>query len=196
MANQWHFDPDSYLAMVRSEIPAYDELQAALAEATRGVAARRVLDLGSGTGVTARYVLDVHPDAELVGIDSSEAMLEHARALVPEAQFRVADLVDPLPPGPFDVVTSAFAVHHLQPPAKADLFARVAGVVAPGGRFVLCDVVVPEEPVAAPVPLEDGVDLPSTVADQLAWMHDAGLEPSVLVTRGDLAIIAASPRER
>jgi tRNA (cmo5U34)-methyltransferase len=192
--SQWHFEPDSYLAMVRSEIPTYDELQAALAEATRDVPARRVLDLGSGTGVTARYVLDVHPDAELVGIDSSAAMLRHARTLVPEADFRIADLMDPLPAGPFDVVVSAFAVHHLQPSAKADLFARIATVLAPGGRFVLCDVVVPDGPVAAPVPLEEGVDLPSTVADLFEWMRDADLEPSVLVAQGDLAVLVASPR--
>src|SRR3954454_22155519 len=68
VANQWHFEPDTYLAMVRSEIPAYDELQRTLADATRPVPAARILDLGSGTGVTARAVLDVHPLATLVGV--------------------------------------------------------------------------------------------------------------------------------
>ena len=54
---------------------------------------------------------------------------------------------DPLPEGPFDVVVSALAVHHLDGAEKADLFQRVTASLAPGGRFVLGDVVVPEDPV-------------------------------------------------
>ena len=136
-------------------------------------------------------MLDRHPGAELVGIDGSDAMLVHARALVPEAGFVVQQLEDPLPDGPFDLVVSAFAVHHLDGPAKADLFARVAAALAPGGRLVLGDVVVPVAPVASPVPLEDGVDRPSTLDDQLEWLRAAGLEPEVVWARDDLAVIAA-----
>ncbi len=189
--SQWHFDPDSYLAMVRDEIPSYDELQVRLAAATTSVAARRILDLGSGTGVTARYVLDQHPEATLIGVDGSEHMLAHARELVPSASFVVGQLEDPLPEGPFDLVVSAFAVHHLDEKGKADLFARVADVLAPGGSFVLCDVIVPGGEVARPVPLEEGVDQPSTVEAQLTWLADAGLEPRVVHAHDDLAILVA-----
>jgi tRNA (cmo5U34)-methyltransferase len=191
MGCQWHFDPDSYLAMVRSEIPRYDELQAALTQATANVAARAILDLGSGTGVTAQHILAEHPDAALVGIDSSEEMLGHARALLPKATFIVGRLEDRLPAGPFDLAVSAFAIHHLEGRRKADLFGRVASVLAPGGRFALCDVVVPEHPVAKPVPLEEGVDLPSTVDEQVTWLDRAGLHPTVVFAEDDLAVITA-----
>jgi tRNA (cmo5U34)-methyltransferase len=191
VASQWHFDPDSYLEMVRSEIPCYEELQARLASATDVVTARRILDLGSGTGVTARHVLATHPGAELVGIDASDSMLTHARALLPSATFLVARLEDRLPAGPFDLVVSAFAVHHLDGPGKADLFGRVASALAPGGRFVLCDVVVPTHPVARPVPLDEGFDLPSTVEEQLEWLDAVHLQPHVVFAEDDLAIIAA-----
>ena len=191
MASQWHFDPESYLEMVRSEIPGYDQLQARLAEATSTVAARRILDLGSGTGVTAHHVLAAHPGASLVGIDSSEDMLAHARRLVPEATFLVGHLEDPLPAGRFDLVDSAFAIHHLDAGRKATLFRRVASVLAPDGRFVFADVVVPTHAVAKQVPLEAGVDLPSRVDDQLDWLANAGFEPEVVVADEDLAIIGA-----
>jgi tRNA (cmo5U34)-methyltransferase len=194
VGEQWHFDPDTYFAMVRSEIPGYDRLQQVLADSTVGVAATTILDLGSGTGVTAQRVLSVHPGASLIGLDASEAMLAHARELVPDATFLVSELEAPLPAGPFELVVSAFAVHHLDGAAKADLFARVAAVLAPGGRFALCDVVVPAVPVAEvarPVPLEAGVDLPSTVDEQVAWLAAAGLEPRVVVVQDDLAIITA-----
>jgi hypothetical protein len=43
--------------------------------------------------------------------------------------------------------------------------------------------------MARPVPLEEGVDRPSSVDDQLAWLAEAGLQPAVIHVRDDLAII-------
>jgi len=63
--NQFHFDPAPYLGTIRTEVPAYDELQDAVADATAGIQAERVLELGVGTGETSRRVLDLHPEAEL-----------------------------------------------------------------------------------------------------------------------------------
>src|SRR3954447_23116781 len=60
-----------------------------------------------------------------------------------------------------------------------------------GGRFVLCDVVIADGPVGERVPLEDGVDLPSTVEDQLGWLHAAGLHAEVVHAHDDLAILSA-----
>ena len=185
---QFHFHPDDYLALMHSEMPAYERLQDAAA-AAGGSHARRLLELGTGTGETARRVLARHPDATLVGIDASEEML--AAAALPGADLRVARLQDPLPEGPFDLVFAALAVHHLDGPGKADLFARVAAVLEPGGRFVLADVVVPDDPADATTPLSPDFDLPSRAEDQLAWLREAGLEASVVCAEGDLAVIVA-----
>jgi tRNA (cmo5U34)-methyltransferase len=191
VGNQWHFDPDSYLEMVRSEIPSYDELQNKVVAATSAVVARKILDLGSGTGITAQHVISKHPDASLIGIDASDGMLTHARELLPDATFIVSGLEDPLPSGPFELIVSAFAIHHLNAAGKAALFRRVASVLRPGGRFVYCDVVVARHPVARPVPLEENVDMPSTVDDQIDWLAKAGLQPQVIFAENDLAVIAA-----
>lgn len=191
VGGQWHFDAESYLEMVRSEIPAYDRLQDALAEATSGRTVAALLDLGSGTGVTAERVLRHHGGAALTGIDSSAEMLRHARSLVPRGRFLLRRLEDPLPAGPFDLVVSALAVHHLDDPGKAALFERIASALGPGGRFVLLDVVVPTGPVARPVPIEAGVDLPSTTDDLLRWLRAAHLDPAVVLDEGDLAVIVA-----
>jgi tRNA (cmo5U34)-methyltransferase len=189
MGNQWHLDPASYMEVVRAEIPDYDELESALAEATADVAARSILDLGSGTGTTARCVLARHPEAHLVGVDQSPEMLDEAMKLLPAAEFIVALLEDPLPVGPFDLVVSAFAVHHLDGSAKRDLFARIADVLSPGGRFALLDVVIPETPPARCVPLEEGIDVPSSARDQLAWLAEAGLRPGTVLDKDDLCIL-------
>ena len=192
--SQFHFDPDSYLDLMAAEVPAYERLQDEAAAATAGDRpARRILELGTGTGETARRVLALHPNAELVGIDASEAMLARAREVLPAADLRVARLQDPLPPGPFDLAVSVLAVHHLDGPGKADLFRRVARELVAGGRFVLGDVVVPEDPADVVTPIDGVYDVPSRVDEQLEWLRDAGLEPRVAWAERDLAVIVAEP---
>lgn len=192
--SQFHWQPDSYLALMHEEIPDYELLQRELVAATAGIEAGAILELGVGTGETSRRVLDAHPAARLDGIDGSEEMLDAARATLagrPVALHR-AQLEAPLPAGPFDLVVSALAVHHLDGPAKADLFTRVRSALRPGGRFVLADVVVPDDPRDAVVALDEGYDLPSPVADQLVWLAAAGFEHGrVTWRRKDLAVLAA-----
>jgi tRNA (cmo5U34)-methyltransferase len=186
---QFHFDPETYGQLMAEEVPDYARLQEETAQACRPAA--RMLELGTGTGETARRVLARHPGARLVGIDASESMLAHARRVLPGADLRVARLEDPLPEGPFGLVFSALAVHHLDGPGKADVFARVAGVLEPGGRFVLADVVVPEDPADVVTPIDGVYDTPSRVDEQLAWLHDAGFEASVAWVHRDLAVMVA-----
>jgi tRNA (cmo5U34)-methyltransferase len=191
--NHDDWTPARYPAVVRSEVPDYERLQDEAAAAT-GSGARRLLELGTGTGETALRVLLRHPDATLVGVDASAAMLEGARAVLPadRADLRRQRLEDPLPDGPFDVVFSALAIHHLDGPGKTDLFGRVAAALAPGGRFVIADLVVPEDPADVVTPLEAGFDLPDTLVEQLAWLAGAGLQPRVAWAQRDLAVIVAT----
>jgi tRNA (cmo5U34)-methyltransferase len=188
---QFHFHPDAYLELMVSEMPGYFRLQDAAAAAT-GSGATRLLELGTGTGETARRVLAHHPEATLVGIDAGEEMLAVACAAVPDADLRVARLQDPLPRGPFDVAFSVLAVHHLDGPGKAELFRRVAAELAPGGRFVLGDVVVPADPADAITLLSPDFDLPSRADEQVEWLRAAGLDARVAWSERDLAVIVAA----
>jgi tRNA (cmo5U34)-methyltransferase len=188
---QADWNPDTYLAEMLAEIPGYQELQEAVAAATDGLPAATVLELGTGTGETALRVLAIHPDARWTGIDSSEAMLARARERLSGAALRLARLEDPLPAGPFDLVLSVLAVHHLDGPAKRDLFRRVASVTE---RFVLGDVVVPERPEDAVIEIDWEYDLPISVAEQLAWLTDAGFDAEARYVRPDLAFFVARRR--
>lgn len=195
---QFHWDPDSYLSLMREEVPDYGRLQAEAVRASCEVQARSILELGTGTGETARRILAAHRRARLQGIDASEEMLVAARAALAgeDVQLDVGQLENPLPSGSFDLVVSALAVHHLHADAKAALFSRVAQVLVPGGRFVLADVVVPDDPGDAVGPLDHDYDKPSTVPDQLRWLEDAGLSAGVHWRRRDLAVLFADRRER
>jgi tRNA (cmo5U34)-methyltransferase len=185
--SQYHFDPATYAENMYEDIPVFDELQEATAEAT-GSGAGDILELGVGTGETAKRVLPRHRGARLVAIDESEAMLAAADI---EGDLRVSRLQDPLPDGPFDLVVSCLAVHHLDSEGKRDLFRRIAAVLRPGGRFVLADVVVPERAEDAVTPTTPGFDLPDPLDAQLVWLREAGFEPETTWTWKDLAIVRA-----
>ncbi len=187
---QFAWDAGGYLDLIRREVPEYEELQRQVADATGG-GLRRLLELGTGTGQTALALLERHPQAALTGLDASPDMLAAARAVLPADRvvLREARLEDPLPPGPFDAVASALAVHHLDGDGKADLFRRAAAVLEPGGRLVVGDVVVPEDPSDAVTPVEAGFDRPDTVAAQLRWLAAAGLRAEVVWQRRDLAVM-------
>lgn len=185
---QFHFDPTTYLESMRADIPVFDELQDETARATEGIAAEDILELGVGTGMTAKRVLAVHPKAKLVGIDESEAMLAEADVA---GDLRGSRLEDPLPEGPFDLVVSCLAIHHLDADGKRDLFRRIAAVLRPGGRFVLADVIVPEREEDAVTPTTPGFDRPDPLEPQLEWVREAGFEPETTWTWKDLAVVRA-----
>jgi tRNA (cmo5U34)-methyltransferase len=189
MAEQFHFDPDTYLDLITAEVPGYLRLQDEVARAIMGLTVGRVLELGAGTGVTTQRIASCYPEAEIVGVDESTAMLEHARRSVPQADLRVGRFEQALPAGPFDLAVSALAVHHLDGPGKADLFTRIAGVLAPAGRFVLGDVVVPDTAADAVTPIEDDHDRPSRVDEQVAWLAEAGFSARLAWLEKDLAVL-------
>lgn len=189
---QWHWDPDSYLDNMLAEVPAYAEFQEQAALATNGIEAKEILELGIGTGETARRVLRGRPDARLTAIDSSPEMLERARERIPGATLALARLEDPLPAGPFDLVVSALAVHHLDGAGKRDLFGRVFEVTRPGGLFVVADVVVPERAEDVVTPIDGVYDLPDRLDDQLEWLAEAGFEAEPFWVDRDLAVVRAS----
>ena len=85
--------------------PVHDELVARL-EPAPGV---RWLDVATGTGEVARRA--AAGGAEVTGIDIAPAMIDAARAKVPEASFDVGDAQQlPYEDESFDVVSSAFGI--------------------------------------------------------------------------------------
>ncbi len=67
----------------------------------------RILDLGTGTGIAARWLAERYPGAEVTGADLSPGMIDQARTLSPpELRFDIADASAlPYADGAFDLVT-------------------------------------------------------------------------------------------
>ncbi len=191
--SDFEWDPETYLALMAEEVQDYPRLQTEVAAAAAAGAPRSILDLGVGSGLTAQRVLEALPEAELLGIDASSEMLSAAEAHLDQkrTELRMGRLEEPLPDGPFDLVMSTLAVHHLSGSGKADLFTRIATVLDSGGRFVLGDLVVPADPADVVTPIDWIDDTPSSLEDQLTWLAEAGLTTRVHWQHRDLAVVVA-----
>jgi tRNA (cmo5U34)-methyltransferase len=194
---EFHFDPDTYLGLMRRELLVYDEIQRKVAQAAAGGTVRRILDLGAGTGETSRAVLEQHPTASLVLLDENPGMLAVAMNALGDERIEqtvVGDLLGPLPDGPFDLIVSALAIHHVEGAAKHELFVRIRGLLHEGGRFVMADLVVPGDPAEAVTPLSEGYDHPSSLQELDGWLDDAGFGVSVVWGWKDIVVLSCSPR--
>lgn len=187
------WDPNTYLDVMAEEIPDYRRLQSELAAAVAEADPRTILDLGVGSGLTAGRVAEALPQTHIHGIDESEEMLAGAaQILAPNrSTLSLGRLEDSLPEGPFDLVMSTLAAHHLEGEEKADLFSRIARVLVAGGRFVLADLIVPADPTDVVTPIDGVIDVPSSLADQLEWLNAAGFSTRVTWQHRDLAVVAA-----
>ena len=106
-----------------------------------------VLDLGSGPGFLAAYLLGIVPHLELTLLDFSAAMHELARARLGQYAGQVCfvhrnfrDAQWPLGLGPFDAVVANQSVHELRHKRHAlALHASVREILKPEGAYLVSD---------------------------------------------------------
>ena len=108
---------------------------------------RRVLDVGTGTGIAARFLARRYANAEIVGVDLSSTMIAEARRLLPSelaarVRFEVADASAlRYDHGAFDLVVLLSMI---------PFFHELARVTAPGGAVVLAWSSGAETPIYVP----------------------------------------------
>jgi len=96
----------------------------------------RVADLGCGTGALTASLVGRWQPAELIGLDSSAAMLAEAAPLAEgPLRFVEGDLTAPPLEGPFDVIVSNAALQWV--PDHAEVLARWTALLAPGGQLAV-----------------------------------------------------------
>jgi SAM-dependent methyltransferase len=108
----------------------------------------QVLDVGTGTGHTA---LALAPHAgSVIGLDLTPEMLAEAEVLrvqrgADNVRWQLGDVQDlPWTDDTFDVVTCRRAAHHFADMSRA--MAEMRRVLRPGGRLVIDDRTVPDDP--------------------------------------------------
>ncbi|HSU75135.1 MAG TPA: class I SAM-dependent methyltransferase [Terrabacter sp.] len=94
--------------------------------------ARRVLEVGCGTGQFARSVLDEAPGTDYLATDLSPAMVEATRALGVRAEVAAADEL-PFGDGSFDGAVAAWMLYHV--PDLDGTLAELRRVLRDGGTL-------------------------------------------------------------
>jgi len=149
---------------------------------------RRVLDLGCGDGEVTARVMEVTPSATSLAVDFSDEMLRRAgERFADDERVEVVrhDLDETLPEdwGTFDLVVSAFVIHHLVDDRKQALYREAFDRLDDGGAFLNLEHVdspTPElhEACLAAVGMTLDEDDPSNklvaVETQLGWLRDIG----------------------
>jgi trans-aconitate 2-methyltransferase len=111
-------------------------------------------DLGCGPGNSTQVLSERFADARIIGVDSSAAMVDAARARLPAADFVVADIAAWDAPDGFDVILANASLHWVGD--HRALFPRLAAKLAPGGSLA--------------VQLPDNLAEPAqTIMRDLAW---------------------------
>lgn len=97
-----------------------------------------LLDIGCGDGRFMAEMARAHPNQELVGIDYSNRAISLAKAMNPDLDFRVCNILkENFDAGLFDVVTLVEVIEHI-PPAELEAFIeRAVAKIKPGGRLIL-----------------------------------------------------------
>jgi SAM-dependent methyltransferase len=98
--------------------------------------AKRVLDVGSGTGAVTEE-LAARTRGYVVGIDLDPAMVAYAQTRVRRAEYRLGDAHDlAFPNGWFDVTVCHFLLMWCRNPTRAA--AEMVRVTQPGGAVLVC----------------------------------------------------------
>lgn len=93
-------------------------------------------DLGCGPGQVAGYLH--RRGSRLIGIDLSPAMLDEARRLHPEVEFRQGDLtLLDLPDGELAGAVAFYAIVHFAPDQLEPVFREIRRVIRSGGLFLV-----------------------------------------------------------
>ena len=122
------WDPLQYSRFERERDRAAHDLLARLPE---DLSPDEIWDLGCGPGRQAAWMKRRWPGARVHGLDSSAAMLEQARGLGEDIDWRAGDIADWAPERPADLILANASLHWL--PGHAALLRRLTGGLAPGG---------------------------------------------------------------
>jgi ubiquinone/menaquinone biosynthesis C-methylase UbiE len=109
-----------------------------------GIAAGKILDVGTGTGLLAIEFAKSIPDVEVVGLDLSDVVLQLARdsgqssEVASRVVFEHGDAEDmPFGDDTFDLVISSNTLHLIENPVR--MFDEIQRVLKPAGRFFISD---------------------------------------------------------
>lgn len=139
---------------------------------------RRILDFGCGLGHTSAEFARLFPDADILGVDTSYAAIEYARAKFASSWVSFEPLDSFSPDGSFDLCYCNGVFHHIAPKERHAAMRLVHRSLIPGGVFAVFEnnpLNIGTRMVMSRIPFDrDAVTLPHWEAASL--LAGAGFE--------------------
>ncbi|MCC9135430.1 class I SAM-dependent methyltransferase [Pontibacter silvestris] len=127
-------------------IPCYQDFYTACYPLVRKLSgAKRLLDIGAGTGLFSYFIYQINPNLHYTLVDLSPEMLRVAKERfngLDNFQYEELDFSASNLPGKYDIIISALAIHHLEDKEKEQLYYAVYEALNPGGVFINADQVL------------------------------------------------------
>jgi len=163
----------------------------------------RVLDLGAGTGLFSKFILEKYPNAEFVLYDVADKMLEVAKERFKDNLNQFEFIIDDYKNlktrkiGSFDLVISSLSIHHLENFEKKKLFEDSFEILNENGIFLNIDQIKgetgyiqklywdkwlektrknggTEEQIKASIQRRENYDKDASLVDQIKWLKESG----------------------
>jgi len=223
--NYSHYSTRKYDQDIARSIPGHKELHKKIGQVLKAEFDSRsikVLELGIGTGLTAKSILKHFPKAEYAGIDFSRQMLDGARKKLSKyrptlilGDYAIKDF-----PKNNDLIVSVIGVHHQKTDKdKKALFKKIFAALAPKGIFIFGDLVsfrnrktaALNEALHFHALVENAkskkslaewafhhkfLNNPAPLEDQLGWLKQIGFENSVMFQKFNTALVICRKKKR
>jgi tRNA (cmo5U34)-methyltransferase len=188
---------------MKKALPNYGEIFRTVQELIPFETAKsiEVLDLGAGTGLFSKHVLEKYPDARFLLYDVADKMLDVARERFrghpQQFEFTTGDYRTLQVAHEFDLVVSSLSIHHLTHEEKQDLFRKIFSILRKPGIFINVDQIrgetdyvrklywnhwldqvrgkeTSEKRIQESIDRRMEYDRDALLGDQLRWLGEAG----------------------
>jgi len=110
----------------------------------------KILDIGCGTGLELKYIFEKAPNAQIIGVDISNEMLELLLAKYKDKADQINVIKDSyltleFEENKFDYIVSVMTIHHLLYDTKKKLYKKILKSLSESGKYIEGDYVVSEE---------------------------------------------------
>lgn len=115
----------------------YDEILRDVRDRIKDSNAQRVIDIGCGTG---NLCGELSNTIEVLGIDQSLEMIEHAKSKYPKMNFKIGNFLDkPVIKNNFDIVVTSYAFHSLTYEEKKIAINNMVEYLSDCGKIIIVD---------------------------------------------------------
>lgn len=191
------------------KIDSYDDVHSTYMETKKTLGdnldkeAKKILDLGAGTGLELIHLFELFPRAEVTVIDITENMLEELkkRSFIDRVTTICGDFFEVEFGDNYDAVISTSALHHFKIEEKIKLYKKIYACLKENGQFINCDKIALTQEIEDEQLYElehnienhKHIDTPLTVEHEIEILKRVGFQEitSSNVDKDDYSLIKA-----